>query len=83
MAEISDKPIIPLVQTGIDKDCLAMLQGREYISFDFNNPISSLSKLEKYLKKMANRKKSEQIQKIVAVLLLIIIIAYDYSQERK
>jgi hypothetical protein len=81
MAEISNKPIIPLVQIGLGHDCLAMLQGREHIPFDFNNPIDSLSKLDKHLRILVNKKQSEQYEKVVAILLLLIIIICATSKK--
>ena len=81
MAEISNKPIIPLVQIGLSQDCLAMLQGREFIPFDFNNPIDSLSKLDKHLRILVNKKQSEQYEKVVAILLLLIIIICATSKK--
>ena len=79
MADISNKPIIPLVQTGLGQDSLAMLQGREYIPFDFNNPIESLSKLDAHLRKLVNKKQSENYQKVIAILLLLAAIIYTIS----
>lgn len=83
MAEISNKPIIPLVQEGLNQDCLAMLQGKEYIPFDFNNPMDSLSKLNNHLKKLVRKKQSEQYQKITSVILLIILIIYAKSRDKQ
>jgi nucleoside 2-deoxyribosyltransferase len=37
-AERARKPILPLVETGKDPNSLAMLTGRQYISFDPSDP---------------------------------------------
>jgi len=43
------KVVVPLVQPGIGQDKLAMLQGVEYIQFDFQNPQPGLATLLDYL----------------------------------
>ncbi len=48
-AEIAGKPIIPLVETGTDRRALGMLEGREYISFDADDPYKALSETQLYL----------------------------------
>lgn len=45
------KPVIPLVQPGVDNRALAMLQGLEYIPFDAHDPEPGLAKLLAYLQK--------------------------------
>ncbi len=59
-AEASRKQIIPLVQPGIQKRALAMLEGREYIFFDFNKPQEALSTLLSYLQKLRKVKENER-----------------------
>lgn len=75
-AEACDKLIIPLVQSGIGTECLAMLSGKEYIIFDTNNPLKSLSKLSISLQKLKKLKEAQELQKaLIALFLLIIILA--------
>lgn len=51
-AEGKQKRIMPLVQQGIHPRNLAMLEGREYVPFDFNDPQRSLNPLLTYLQKL-------------------------------
>lgn len=43
------RPVIPLVQPGIDQRALAMLQGVEYITFDFRDARTGLGHLLQHL----------------------------------
>lgn len=54
------KPVVPLVQPGVDDRQLAMLQGVEYIQFDFTNPAPSLAHLMQYLQKAKLDKERNQ-----------------------
>lgn len=65
-AKALNKPVIPLVQPGIKQASLAMLQGVEYIPFDFNNPQTAMSTLLTHLQKAKQGKESGQ-----ALLLMI------------
>jgi|SRR5665213_2728645 len=42
VAEGQRKLVIPIVQPGVDERAMAMLAGREYIPFDFQNPQTAL-----------------------------------------
>ena len=55
------KRIIPLVQPGIQKEALAMLEGREYIPFDFSNPGYALTTLLNYLNRLKQSKEQDRI----------------------
>ncbi len=44
-----EKPIVPLVETGIESSKLAMLEGREYIEFDHSKPYESMQKISSFL----------------------------------
>lgn len=59
-AEANGKRIIPLVQPGIQKQTLAMLEGREYIPFDFCKPSEALLELLSYLQGLKIKKENEQ-----------------------
>lgn len=59
-AEAKGKLIIPIVQPGVAKNCLAMLEGREYISFDPLNPEMALSHLLEYLQQLKNTRENDQ-----------------------
>ncbi|ATZ61637.2 MAG: toll/interleukin-1 receptor domain-containing protein [Methanosarcinales archaeon Met12] len=71
-AEASGKRIIPLVQPGIQEQSLAMLEGREYIPFDFYNPEKALSTLLRYLQQLKKVKENEQavLMGIVGLIFL-------------
>lgn len=73
------KPIIPVVQKGITGDELAMLQGVEYIEFDFTNPEAGRDALLNRLRLMAQAKKaSDDLQTallLVGALLIVGIMA--------
>lgn len=58
-AKMAKKLIIPLVQPGIDAN-LAMLQGVEYIPFDFHRPQEALKTLLPYLQKLKQTKENQQ-----------------------
>ncbi len=54
-----NKPVIPLVQPGIKKESLAMLDGLEYIPFDFKNPQQALQTLLPHLQKLRQAKENQ------------------------
>ncbi|MCL0080189.1 toll/interleukin-1 receptor domain-containing protein [Dehalococcoidia bacterium] len=58
--EASGKPIIPLVQPGIAQQSLAMLEGREYILFDFYDPNNALVTLLTYLQQLKEAKENQR-----------------------
>lgn len=69
-AEAKGKLVVPLVEPGVDKDGLAMLQGREYISFDLENPGSGLASLLDYLTRLKAEKEQGQGILLLAGLLV-------------
>ena len=58
-AEGRGKRVIPLVQPGVDQRSLAMLEGREYIPFDFRDLQKSFNTLLTYLQKLKQAKENE------------------------
>ncbi len=68
------KPIIPLLQPGVPKEALAMLEGREYVEFDFQQPQKALAVLLQYLQKR-KALKEQQVAVLVGVGALILIAA--------
>ncbi|MGH9426947.1 MAG: toll/interleukin-1 receptor domain-containing protein [Terriglobia bacterium] len=70
-AKALNKPVIPLVQPGINQATLAMLQGVEYIPFDFRNPQAALTTLLQHLQTARLAKERGQA---IAVLLIGAII---------
>jgi nucleoside 2-deoxyribosyltransferase len=68
-AKALKKVVVPLVQPGVSKERLAMLQGIEYIQFDFQNPQPGLGTLLEYLQKAKLSK--EESQALLAVGALV------------
>jgi len=71
-AEHARKPIIPLVQPGVGSESLAMLEGRENVPFDCQNPKQVLSRLIPYIQKLKQMKENQQavLFGIGAIILL-------------
>lgn len=61
-----DKPVIPMVERGIEPKDLAALQGREYIEYDRYQYQQALSKLSTYVKSL--KLKKEEKEKVLLVL---------------
>jgi hypothetical protein len=71
VAEGYEKLIIPLVETDVNQQNLAMLTGKEYISLDVNNLQESLPKLSTYLKQLKEGK--EAIELVVAIIIIALL----------
>ncbi len=65
-AEAKGKLVVPLVEPGVDRDGLAMLEGREYIPFDLRNPGPGMASLLDYLARLKAAKEQGQ-----AILLFV------------
>lgn len=74
-AEASRKPIIPLVQPSIPTRSLAMLEGREYIPFDFHNPRGALSTLLSHLQRLKIAKDNERAALVGLGSLILVALA--------
>jgi len=61
-----DKPVIPMVEKGIEPKDLAALQGKEYIEYDRYQYQQALSKLSTYVKSL--KLKKEEKEKVLLVL---------------
>ena len=74
------KIVVPLVQQGILVEALAMLQGVEYISFDFENPEEGLRGLNVALTGLIERqRKKEQQDALLALACAALIIFALYG----
>ncbi len=72
VAEGKGMRIIPLVQPGIPERSLAMLvEGREYIPFDFYNPQGALLKLHDYLQQQLRLKKAKENEQTILMLIIL------------
>lgn len=69
-AEAQRKLIIPLVWAGVQKPTLAMLEGREYVSFDPASPQAALGTMVTYLQQL--KAKKEATQALVGLGALVI-----------
>jgi hypothetical protein len=69
-ARALQKPVVPLVQPGIDQRSLAMLQGVDYISFDFRSPQPALAALLAHLQRAKLAK--ERTQALLALGALVV-----------
>ena len=66
------KRIVPLVQPGFNPRNLAMLQGVEYIPFDFNDPQTALATLIAHLQKAKEAKERSEAIGLLALAALIV-----------
>lgn len=73
-AKALNKPVIPLVQPGVRKESLAMLDGLEYIPFDFTNPQQALQTLLPHLQKLKQAKENQQ-QAVLFGFIAIVALA--------
>jgi hypothetical protein len=78
------KLVIPLVQPGISQDELAMLQGAEYITFDFNRPHEGHAQLTAALQKLVQQQATKQVAKeqrdmalLALACLAVVFLALD------
>src|SRR6266550_992676 len=55
-AEAKDKLLVLLVEPGVDEEGLAILEGREYISFDMRNSGPGMESLLDYLARLKARR---------------------------
>lgn len=70
------KPVIPMVEKGIEPKDLAALQGREYIEYDRYQYQQALSKLSTYVKSLKLKKEDKEkallvLGGLLAFLLLV------------
>lgn len=65
------KLVIPLVQPGISQDQLAMLQGTEYIAFDFNRPHEGHAQLTAALQNLVQQQAAKQAAKEQREMMLL------------
>lgn len=75
-AEAQGKPIVPIVERGVEASSLAMLEGREYVSLDPNNPGQAMLDLKDcmYRHKEAMAKGQRNALGVLAALLGIIVL---------
>src|SRR5712692_9393650 len=62
----SQKPIIPLVEKGVDQKDLGALHGREYIEYDPNRPQEALVRTASYVRSLKLKKEEQEKALLVA-----------------
>jgi len=77
-AEALKRLIVPIVFKGFDGQKLAMLQGREYVSFDPSCPQLALQSLLTFLSNKKQEKESSQAA-LVALGALLLLAAFGGS----
>ena len=86
MALAYKKLIIPLVEPGMPPGSLAMLQGVEYILFDYRSPADALINLTAALQRLRERLAREQQQQmerlLIAVALVGLLILLSLSAQK-
>jgi len=79
-----NKVVIPLVQPGVSGEMLAMLQGVEYIPFDFDDPEQGLAGLNVTLKRLVERQQHDRRKQrdqdeavlVIGIAALVLIVLY-------
>lgn len=75
------KLVIPLVQPGVGEAQLAMIQGVEWIPFDFDNPQVGLASFTSELKRVAEKqRKQTDLETLVAVAVCVVLLALLLSE---
>jgi nucleoside 2-deoxyribosyltransferase len=73
----SGKPIIPLVEKGVEHEDLAALQGKEYIEYNPLQPQQALIKASTYVKSLKLKKEEREKLLLVAsgILALLLLLS--------
>ena len=71
------KPIIPLVEKGVDPRDLAALQGKEYIEYEPLQPQGALIKASTYVKSLKLKKEEQEKALLIAggILALLLLLS--------
>ena len=70
-----NKPVIPLVEKGIESKDLGILKDREYVEYDPKQPRSALIRLSEYVKLLKLKKeKRDKIALVVGGLLAFFLL---------
>jgi len=73
------KPIIPLVEKGVNSRDLAALQGKEYIEYDPLQPKEALIKASTYVKSLKLKKEEQEKALLIAggILALLLLLSEE------
>ena len=75
------KLVVPLVHPVVESESRGMLNGVEYIVFDFDNPSEGAAKLVAALRDISLRKQRDELLEAVVVAALVVGLAYMASQQ--
>lgn len=76
-----NKPIIPIVEKGINSKDLGALQGKEYIEFDLFQPWEALNKLSTYVMSLKLKKEEQERNLFFLVGVLIIFLLFSFKSQ--
>ena len=75
------KPIIPVVEKGIDLKNLGVLEGKEYIEYDPYKPQQAFSKLSTYVKSLKLKKEEKEKTLLVLGILLAFLLLLSLGEK--
>jgi len=76
------KPVLPLIETGISEDRLAMLKGIEWVEFDPGSPASAVDALSTELERLRLRKEArDELALALGMVALMVLLIYLTSLE--
>lgn len=74
------KLVVPLVEKRAPMEALAMLQGIEYIRFDFTAPQEGTQALTKHLASLSQKHRDEQLVAMALLVGVLILVALSASR---
>lgn len=74
------KPIIPLVEKGVEQKELGALQGREYIEYDPERPQDALVQTARYIKSIKLKKEEREKALLVAGGIIAFLLLLEGSK---
>jgi len=70
----SQKPLIPLVEKGVELKDLGALQGREYIEYDSLQPQQALLRTASYVKSLKLKKEEQEKALVIAGAIIAFLL---------
>jgi len=77
---LRDKPVFPLVESGVEIRGFAMLAGLEYASFHPESPGEALNHLSAFIERKAAEKDVQQLVAILVLVAVLVVISYGSEQ---
>ena len=75
-----DKLVIPLVQPGVGREQLSMLEGVEYVEFDFHDAHAGKEDFAAALQRLAERQRKQyQVETLIALGACVALIVLPLS----